>query len=373
MKKSIFLTLIFIAIAFKNYAQVSNTGMVEQMDSIENGKLNISGYVDVYYGFDFNQPKSFNRPYSVSSSRHNEVNINLVYVDLKYKNEKVRARIIPGFGSYVNSNYANENGSLKNLIEANVGLKLFKNKEIWIDAGVIGSPYTNESAISKDHFMYTRSFAPEYVPYYLSGAKLSVPIGKKVIAYLYLLNGWQQISDVNNPLSVGTQIEYRPNNKLLLNWNTYIGDESSSLTPNYGNRYFTDVYAIYNPNGKFSFTSCAYLGFQQCIDSITGNKYFNNWWQANFIAKYKYNNHSFIAGRVEYFNDKNEVLVKPITNTNGFSTFSTAICYTKKITQNALFRIEARNYLSENNIYLNAEAKTSNTSNLLITNITIWF
>ncbi|NJN00112.1 MAG: outer membrane beta-barrel protein, partial [Phormidesmis sp. RL_2_1] len=53
--------------------------------------------------------------------------------------------------------------------------QLFKNKQIWLDAGVFGSPYTNESAISKDHLMYTRSFAPEYVPYYLAGVKLSVP------------------------------------------------------------------------------------------------------------------------------------------------------------------------------------------------------
>lgn len=373
MKKSLLLTFILFALVLKNYAQVSNTGMVEQMDSTENGKINISGYVDVYYGFDFNQPKTFDRDYAVSSSRHNEVNINLVYVDLKYKNDKVRARIIPGFGSYVNSNYVSESGSLKNLIEANVGLKLFKKKEIWIDAGVIGSPYTNESAISKDHFMYTRSFAPEYVPYYLSGAKLSVPVSKKIMAYFYLLNGWQQISDVNNPLSFGTQIEYRPTNKLLLNWNTYLGNESSALNPNYGNRYFTDLYAIYNPDGKFSFTSCVYLGYQQCIDSITGTKYFNNWWQANFIAKVRCNKNAFVAGRVEYFNDKNEVMIKPITGINGFSTFSSALCFTKKISQNALFRFEARNYVSESNVFINAENKPSNTNNLLITNITIWF
>jgi len=66
-------------------------------------------------------------------------------------------------------------------------------------------------------------------------------------------------------------------------------------------------------------------------------------------------------------------MIKPITGINGFSTFSSALCFTKKISQNALFRIEARNYLSESNVYINAENKPSNTSNLLITNITIWF
>ena len=61
------------------FAQVANTGMVEQMDSSEIGKLVVSGYVDVYYGYDFNTPLGSNRPYSVTANRHNEVNINLAY------------------------------------------------------------------------------------------------------------------------------------------------------------------------------------------------------------------------------------------------------------------------------------------------------
>ncbi len=373
MKQRALLIFISCLLWLGTWAQVSNTGMVEQMDSAENGKLSISGYVDIYYGFDFNQPKTSDRDYAVSSPRHNEFNINLTYIDLKYRNDKVRARLIPGFGTYVNSNYANEKGSLKNIIEANVGIKLFKAKDIWVDVGVIGSPYTNESAVSKDHFMYTRSFAPEYVPYYLSGAKLTLPLSKKVNAYLYLLNGWQQISDVNNPLSIGTQIEYRPTNKILLNWNTYLGDEESKLTPHFGNRYFTDVYAIYNPEGKFSFTSCVYIGWQQVKDTVLNTTNFNQWWQANFIGKYKINKNTFLAGRIEYFEDNHEVMIKPVTGINGFNTYSSGLCLTTKVSNNALFRIEGRNYYSNKEVYLDTQGNKTNSSNLLITNITVWF
>lgn len=111
--------------------------------------------------------------------RNNELNVNLAFIDLRYRTDNFRARLIPGFGSYVNANYTNENGTLKNIIESSVGFKLFKNKNIWADVGILGSPYTNESAISKDHLMYTRSFAPEYVPYYLSGVKFTVPLYQK--------------------------------------------------------------------------------------------------------------------------------------------------------------------------------------------------
>ncbi|MBK8373095.1 MAG: outer membrane beta-barrel protein [Saprospiraceae bacterium] len=162
----------------------------------------------------------------------------------------------------MNANYQAEPNTLQNIVEASAGFRLFKKKEIWIDAGVIGSPYTNESAISKDHLMYTRSLAPEYVPYYLSGIKFSIPINKKINLYAYLINGWQQIQDVNKGKAIGTQVEYRPNNLNLINWNVYIGDERSQVSPQNRMRYFTDVYWIYNPEGKFSITSCAYVGNQ---------------------------------------------------------------------------------------------------------------
>lgn len=369
------LTTIIIILLFSQsiIAQVENTGMTDRPDSIDLGKLKVSGYVDVYYGFDFNQPANSDRPYAVSSPRHNEFNINLAYVDLKYQNDRVRARFTPGVGTYVNSNYASESGSLKNIIEANAGVKLSKTKEIWIDAGVMGAPYTNESAISKDHFMYTRSFGPEYSPYYISGVRLSSPLGSKLTGYLYLINGWQQISDINKPLSVTTQLEYKPTNKLLVNWNTYVGSEQSTRNPNYGNRYFSDIYAIYNPEGRFGFTTSLYAGIQDRTDTLTGKKEYARWWNANFIGKYKFNKQYSLAGRIEYFEDLQDVVVHPVTNITGYSSWSTGLCFNIKITNNAMFRAEGRYFFSDRNIYINAGGNPAKNSTLLISNLTVWF
>lgn len=362
----------FLLLPVSALSQVVNTGITDNYDSTEVGKLTIGGYVDTYYGFDFNQPKSYLRPYCVSSARHNEININLAYIDLKYRNERVRAHLVPGFGTYINDNYLTEKGSLKNLVEANVGVKLSKKKEIWIDGGILGSPFTNETAISRDHFMYTRSFAPEFVPYYLAGVKLSVPINSKWNAYAYILNGWQQIQDNNNPLSVATQLEYRPNNNVLLNWDTYVGDEYSTSVPQNRTRYFTDVYLIYKPKGKFSLTSCIYAGAQDKKDTL-GVKSRVFWGQANVIGNYKLGHNTSIAARIEYFTDPNSVQIAPITPVKGFSSFSTGVCFNLQITNNALFRIEDRFFFSEDKVYVGSSGGLTNTGNLLITNLTVWF
>jgi hypothetical protein len=348
-------------------AQVVNTATMDTSSFAFKGKVTVEGYVDAYYAYDFNKPPSKDQPYFVSMARDREVNINLAYIDVKYSSSRIRARFVPGFGTYVTSNYAHEKGSMKNVIEGSVGIKLSKTKGIWIDAGVFGSPYTNESAVSKDHLAYTRSFAPEYVPYYLAGAKLTLPLAPKWNAYFYLLNGWQQIYDTNNKPSVGTQLEFRPNDNLLINWDTYIGEEHSVSDSTLGNRYFTDLYFIYS-KGKFSATSCFYVGMQEQAESKKGT-----WWQGNFIGRYNLTQKLSVTGRIERFSDPRKVMIIPKTNINGgFVANSSSLGLNYAIASNTLLRLEGRTFFSEKNVFIR-DGLPVKTSNTITGNITIWF
>jgi len=355
-----------------SFSQVVNTGTMDTTGGIKIDNLKIGGYIDSYYGYHFSQPKDGNVPYFVSMNRHNEANINLAYIDLRYSKERTRACFIPGFGTYINANYAAEPGVLKNIVEASIGYQISKKKDIWVDFGVLGSPYTNESAFSKDHLMYSRGFAPEYVPYYLSGAKFYFPLNKKVNSYVYLLNGWQQIVDQNNSKAIGTQIEYRPNDKNLINWNTFIGDERSVYAPNNRMRYFTDVYWLYNLKGKFSITSCAYIGLQQRLNAV--NQLTDNfWWQYNFTARYKFNDKLSLSGRLEYFSDPDNVQINSITGAEGFSSYCAGLCLNVQLSENLMFRLEGRQFYSDKKHYLNQNLNPANQATWLISNFTIWF
>jgi hypothetical protein len=131
-------------------AQVTNTGIMDTTGGERINNLSIGGYIDSYFGYNFNQPEDGNNPYFVSMNRHNEATINLAFIDLRYSSERVRARFVPGFGTYMNANYAQEAGLMKNFVEASSGYKVFARKDVWIDFGILGSPYTNESAIKMD-------------------------------------------------------------------------------------------------------------------------------------------------------------------------------------------------------------------------------
>ncbi len=362
-----FFVVILPCISFPGFGQIVNTATMDTLETTVLGHVAIGGYVDSYWNYNLTNPRAESVPYAVSSARNNEMTINLAYVDLRYRSHRMRARFVPGFGTYMNDNYANETGTLKHLVEANVGILLSEKRKIWVDAGVLGSPYTNESAVSKDHLMYTRSLAPENVPYYLSGIKVSVPVSAKVSAYLYLLNGWQVIEDNNRGKSVGTQVEIRPAENLLFDWNTYWGDERSAQRPDYRTRLFSDVFMIFKPHEKWDVTSCFFAGRQN-----QNNLPALNWWQVNLIARYHFTRRLSLSGRIEYFDDPKEAVVTSANPFEGFSSYTTGGCLNVKVTDNALFRMEVRHYFAPANIYEKTNG-SSTYSTLLSGSLTAWF
>jgi hypothetical protein len=152
----------------------------------------------------------------------------------------------------------------------------------------------------------------------------------------------------------------------LVNWNTYVGNEESNDHPEFRTRYFSDVYFLYTKK-KWSATGCFYYGIQQRSSSSSAA-----WWQANLIGQYSLTKKLSIAGRVEYFNDPEEVQITPITGIAGFNTFSSSLGINLKVTENALFRVEGRTFLSEKSVYLRNSNPVKN-SNLLAVNLTVWF
>lgn len=365
---------IFFSILGMAQTEVIDSAATRSTEKHAPAKVSVGGYIDTYYGYDFSRPSSKDRLYFVSSARHNEFAINLAFVDIKFTSQRVRATLRPAIGTYMEANYRAEPAIFSHLYEGNAGVKLFAKKNIWLDAGVLGSPYTNESAISKDHLMYTRSLAPEYVPYYLSGVKMSVQISTRTSVYLYLINGWQNIQETNEGKSVGTQVEYKPNNKWLINWNTYLGDERSEANPENRTRYFSDLYFIFNPEGKFSATACLYMGAQERIHLAKGdNRERVYWHNANLIGRYRFSPSFSLSGRLEFFNDPATVQIIPVNEAEGFRTYSSSLCINYALTDTILMRLEARAFFSDKDVYQTREAAYTNKSNLVIASMAVSF
>lgn len=307
-------------------------------------------YTDFYYAYDLNKPADGNRPgFMYSHNRHNEFNLNLGFVKAAYNAEMLRANIALAAGTYMNANYAAEPGTLKNIVEANVGIKLSKKKNIWLDAGILPSHIGFESAISKDCWTLTRSILAENSPYFEAGAKITYTTdnGKWIVSGL-ALNGWQRITRVsgNSKMSWGTQLQFKPSNKVLLNYSNFIGTDkpdSARLI-----RVFHNIYGILTLSDKLGLTAGFDIGTEQKTPATNSR---NTWYSPVAIIKYTVNNKWAVAARAEYYKDKNGVIISTGT-VNGFQTTGYSVNIDYAPLNNVLVRMEARKLCSKDKIFI---------------------
>nr|WP_121272313.1 porin [Pedobacter schmidteae] len=336
----------------------------------ETAKIKVSGYLETYYGYDFNKPSDNNRPgFIYSHNRHNEVNLNLGFIKGSYDNGSIRANVALMAGTYTNANLAAEPGVLKNIYEANAGLKLSKTMNLWLDAGIFSSHIGFESAVSKDCWVLTRNISSENTPYYESGAKLSYATNDgKFSAVLLYLNGWQRINRLNgnSKPAGGLQFTWKPTDKITVNYSNYIGSEGTDgerVT-----RFYHDVYGIFQMTDKFGLTLGVDYGTQK---KAKGSKDRNEVFAPVAIAQYSITDKWKVAGRVEHYQDKNGIFINTGTP-EGFKTTGYSLNLDYAPLTNAVVRLEGKVYDSKDKIF-ERNAKPVNTNAAVTASIAVSF
>lgn len=336
--------------------QVNDT--IKILPQSEIAALKFSGYIETYYSYDFNKPDSNVRPgFFYSYNRNNEVALNLGFIKAAYDNGNVRGNLALMAGTYSNANLSAEEGVLKNVFEANAGVKLSKSANLWIDAGIFSSHLGFESAIGKDCWALTRSILADNSPYYESGAKLSYtsPSGKWFMSGL-VLNGWQRIQrvDGNKSLAFGHQLTYKPNGKVTLNSSSFIGNDKPADDKRM--RYFHNFYGQFQISDNLGLIAGFDIGAEQ---KDKGSESYNCWYTPIVIAKYSLSDRFSLTARGEYYDDENGVIITTGTQ-NGFKTFGYSLNFDYNLYSNVVWRIEARSLNSKDEIFIKDGNSTKN-------------
>jgi hypothetical protein len=345
MKYAVFIIAIFfIDCPFTAMAQDSIT----QEENLLK-KFTLSGYADIYYSYDFNRPENNDRaPFLYNFNRHNEVNINLAFLKASFNDERVRANLALAAGTYMNANYSAEPSTLKNLFEANVGFKISRKQNLWLDIGVMPSHIGFESAIGKDNWTLTRSMLAENSPYFETGIKLGYTTKDEKLSLSALaLNGWQRIKrvDGNSLISWGTQVNYKASDKITINYSTFLGTDKPDSSRLW--RFYHNLYAIAQLNKKVGLTAGFDIGHEQNAQNKSS---YNVWYSPVIILRVIPVSNLAIALRGEYYKDKTGVIISTGT-ANGFDTFGASLNFDYSPTNNLLLRIEGRYLNSKDKIF----------------------
>ncbi len=98
------------------------------------------------------------------------------------------------------------------------------------------------------------------------------------------------------------------------------------------------------------------IGTQQNVSNKT-----SVWYTPVLIGKLNLNPKSKLAARLEYYSDKQQVII-PTAKPNGYKTFGASVNYDRQITSNVLWRAELKRYQSKDPIYRYEQAMSSQTS-----------
>lgn len=146
-------------------------------------------------------------------------------------------------------------------------------------------------------------------------------------------------------MSWGTQIQFKPSDKVLLNYSTFIGTDKPDSTRL--SRLFHNVYGIFTISNKVGLIFGFDIGTEEKAPNANSN---NTWYTPVGILKYTFNNKWAIATRAEYYQDKSGAIISTGT-ANGFQTMGYSLNIDYAPVKNVLVRLEARNLGSKDAIF----------------------
>ncbi|MDF2156585.1 porin [Algoriphagus sp. CAU 1675] len=345
------LVLCLSCILFSTFAQENS----EQKRTLE-----FSGFLDFYYGFDFNRPAESKRfPFLYNHTRHDQFALNLGLLSATYRSIGFRANLALQRGTYVADNYSLEPKALRWIHQANIGLALNPKQNLWLDVGIMPSHIGFESAVSTENLTLSRSLVAENSPYFETGAKLGWSASEKWDLALFYLIGWQRIKGIEgkNKPSFGTQAIFRPSEKASINWSTFLGTNDGIEL----NRmlYFSNFYGNFKLGSRWKLISGFDLGWRTQEASPTAQ-----WWGFSAIASYSWSENLSSAFRWEHYADQEGVIAQAFFGT-GLQTSGYSINVDRKMGKWGMIRLESRWLISPKESFLRSGDSVSDNFFLL--------
>lgn len=271
------------------------------------GPTSISGFVDVYYGENFNNPSTRLNDLRFFDGATNQFGLNLIELVVDKQpdpsNSRTGYHIALGYGQAMNAIYgASTSGTLsadQYVKEAYFSYLAPVGKGLQIDVGKFVTPAGAEVIETKDNWNYSRGLLFSYaIPYYHFGMRAKYAFNTKYSLTGYFVNGWNSVIDNNSGKTYGMSFAWTPNAKWSVTQNYLAGPEQNNDNSNW--RQLTDTVVSYNATKKLSLMANYDYGRGDHILGVVPPVY---WTGIAGYVKYALNDKYSLATRYEYYDD----------------------------------------------------------------------
>ena len=322
------------------------------------GPTSLSGFVDVYYGENFNNPASQANSLRFFDGATNQFGLNLMELVVDKapdpSNSRTGYHVALGFGQAMNAVNGSEPksglGFDQYLKEAYFSYLAPVGKGLQIDVGKFVTPHGAEVIETKDNWNYSRGLLFSYaIPYYHFGARAKYTFNDKYAITGFFVNGWNNVVDNNTGKTYGMGFSWNPNKKFGIAQNYMAGPEQSNLNATW--RQLSDTVITYSPNGKLSFILNGDYGRGDRITDVTTNTLSAPvfWTGVAGYVRYAFSSNAAFSTRYEYYDDHDGFTTGTLLPTH-LREFTTT--FERLMAHHIISRFEYRRDMSNQPVFL---------------------
>lgn len=305
----------------------------------------ISGFVDAYYGYNFNRP-GVDTQLRNFDTVHNQFSFNLAEIALEKKvspDSRLGFRMDLNFGPATEIVHSVEPGgkeTFKHLQQGYLSYLAPVGKGLQVDVGKFVTQHGAEVIETKDNWNYSRSllFALA-IPYYHFGVRATYPLNDKLSLSGFVVNGWNNVVDNNDRKTFGAQAIVKPNSKLTIIQNYMTGPEQTDNNDDW--RHLFDTTVMYTVNSTLSLMGNYDYGF----DRVAGARV--HWQGFAAYARVQANNWLAFSPRFEWYDDHDGFTTGASQTLKDFTITSE-----HKINNGLLTRFEYRRDFSDTDFFI---------------------
>jgi hypothetical protein len=181
----------------------------------------LSGYVEAFYQWNFNDPSNGLTAWRGFDNRHNTFTISNAVVDLQWDYENVVGRVALQVGHTPSSYFLAEPGLSgaagvnatsaelwKYVQQGFVGYRFPVHRGVLVQAGLFLSPIGPEGIAVRDNWNWSRSTLFFALPYYHTGVRASASLTERWAVTVAAYNGWNSVVDNNPEKSLSVQATF---------------------------------------------------------------------------------------------------------------------------------------------------------------------
>lgn len=267
-------------------------------------KTEVSGFIDTYYAYNFNQPRSRINTLRFFDTRHNQFAFNVAGITFERKPDVENSR----FGFMLDLNFGPaadilssfEPGRIetyKNIHQAYGSYLAPLGSGLQFDVGKFISWNGAEWDEAKSNWNYSRGLLYTYAqPGYHSGVQASYDFNDKVSLLGAIVNGWDNVEENNSGKTFALSLTLTPTSKFSLIQSYTTGPEQPNDRRHY--RHLFDTIATYNITRRLSIMGNYDYGF----DKLTaGNKV--RWQGIGAYLRYAFTDRFALSPRFEWYGD----------------------------------------------------------------------